>query len=124
MRLLWKWLFVSVCGAIMVTVFLFVFSESWVADVPGPVASFARLVLWPVAACVSLVSPDPADKHWQEVSPDLFLVVVIGVGLSWLFYSSLGFLYLWLWHFQHPATSSGKHDDIRYASVTTLKVKR
>jgi hypothetical protein len=109
MRLLWKWLLVSVCGAVLVTVLLFVFAGSWVADVPGPVAFVARIVLWPVAICVNLTGPGPSigppEKHWHEATPVQFLAVVVGVGLSWLFYSSLGFLLLWLWRRRHPAAA-------------------
>ena len=107
MRLLWKWLLVSVCGAVLVTVLLFVFADNWVADVPGPVEFVARIVLWPVAVCVNLTGPGPSigppEKHWHEATPVQFLAVVIGVGLSWLFYSSLGFLLLWVWRRRHPA---------------------
>ena len=107
MRLLWKWSLVSVGGAALVTVLLFVFADNWAPDVPGPVASVATIVLWPVTVCVNLTGPGPSigppEKHWQEGTPVQFLAVVIGMGLSWLFYSSLGYLLVWLWRRRHPA---------------------
>jgi len=100
MRLLWKWLLVSVCGAVLLTVLLSSFADNWVADVPGPVASVARIVLWPVTVCVNLTGPGPSigppEKNRHEATPVQFLAVVIGSGLSWFFYSSLGFVLLWL----------------------------
>lgn len=104
MGLVWKWLLVSVCGAVLLAVLLLVCTGDWVADVPDPVAFVAKIVLWPVAICVKLSGPDPSigppDKHWHEATPVQFLAVCVGFGLSWLFYSSLAFLALWRWRRQ------------------------
>ena len=107
MRLLWKWSLVSVGGGALVTVLLFVLANYLAPDVPSPVASLARIVLWPVTVCVNLTGPGPSigppEKHWHEGTPVQFLAVVIGMGLSWLFYSSLGFLLVRIWRRRHPA---------------------
>jgi hypothetical protein len=110
MHLLWKWLLVSVGGGLVVTVLLFAFSDRWVADVPGPVAVIAKIVFWPVVLCVDMSGPGPSigppEKHWHEGTPVQFLAAVIGAGFSWGFYSSLGFLVLWLRRRRRPELPS------------------
>ena len=101
MRLRWQWLLVSVCGAVLVAVFLFAFTGDWVGpDLPAPLASLVKVVFWPVTVLVSLSGPGsnigPPDKHWHEGTPVQFFAVVLGIGLSWFFYSSLVFLLLWV----------------------------
>ena len=105
MRLRGQWLLVSVCGAVLITVFLFAFAGGWLGpDVPAPLESLVRIVLWPVTVLVSLTGPGPSigppEKHWHEATPVQFLAVVVGIGFSWFFYSSLVFLWL-LWRRRH-----------------------
>jgi len=106
MRLLWKWMLVSVGGGVLVTVLLVAFAGDGVVDLPSSVAFVAKIVLWPVTVCVDLTGPGPSigppEKHWHEGTPVQFLAVMVGVGLSWLFYSSLGFVVARLWRRQHP----------------------
>lgn len=109
MRLRSQWLLVSVCGGVLVTVLLFAFSDNWIgSDVPEPLGSLFKIVLWPVTVLVSLTGPGPSigppDRHWHEGTPVQFLAVVIGIGLSWTFYSSLAFLLLWLRRTRHRTT--------------------
>lgn len=100
MRLFWRWLLVSVGGGLLLTLLLLAFADRWVADVPGPVLVIAKIVLWPVVVCIELSGPGPSigppEKHGHEGTPVQFLAAGIGVGFSWGFYTSLGFLVLWL----------------------------
>jgi hypothetical protein len=111
MRISRNWLLVSVGGGVLITVLLFAFAEGWVVDVPGPVAVIAKVVFWPVVVCVNLSGPGPSigppEKHLHEGTPVQFLAAVIGVGVSWGFYSSVGFLVFRLW--RRPR--SVEHDD-------------
>jgi hypothetical protein len=108
MRLLWKWLLVSVGGGALLTMLLLVFADRWVLDVPGPAAVIAKIVLWPVVVLLDVSGPGPSigpppEKHWHEGTPVQFLAAVVGVGFSWGFYSSIGFLLLWLWQRRRPS---------------------
>jgi hypothetical protein len=101
MRLRAKWLLVSVVGGVSIAVALF-FSDTLfdaVADVPGPLGAVANVVMWPVAACLYLSGTDPnigiPEKHLHEWTPVQDFAVVIGIGLSWVFYSSVVFLIIW-----------------------------
>jgi len=102
MRLKTKWLLVSVVGGLLIAVALF-FSDTLfdaVADVPAPLGAAANVVLWPVAVCVHLSGPGPnigtPQKPFHEWTPVQDFAVVIGIGLSWVFYSSIVFLLIWL----------------------------
>jgi len=102
MRLKTKWLLVSVAGGLLIAVALF-FSDTLfdaVADVPAPLGAAANVVLWPVAVCVHLSGPGPnigtPQKPFHEWTPVQDFAVVIGIGLSWVFYSSIVFLLIWL----------------------------
>jgi hypothetical protein len=91
-----KWLLVSAMGGVLITAILFFFSEKLVIDVPPSVEAIAKVALWPVVLCEHLVGPGPSfgppEKHHYEGTPLHFLAAVVGVGLSWVFYSSLVFL--------------------------------
>lgn len=107
MRLRTKWLLVSVVGGVLIAVALF-FSDTLfdaVADVPGPLGAVANVVLWPVAACVYLSGPGPnigtPEKPLHEWTPVQDFAVVIGIGLSWVFYSSVVFLTIWIHQKRH-----------------------
>ena len=99
-----KWLLVSVVCGVLIAVALF-FSDTLfdaVADVPGPLGDVAHVVLWPVAVCVYLSGPGPnigtPEKPLHEWTPVQDFAVVIGIGLSWVFYSSVVFLIIWIRH--------------------------
>ena len=97
MRLRTKWLLISVVGGVVITATL-LFSENVMLEVPPSVEAVARVVLWPVAVCEYLVGPGPnigpPEKHQHEATPVQFLAAVIGIGLSWMFYSSVLFVIL------------------------------
>ncbi len=92
MRLIWKWLLVSVGGGILLSVGV-IFLDPLAFNLPRPVAAVAKIVLWPVTICLHLSGPGPnigpTQKHWHEWTPVQDLAVATGVGLSWIFYSSL-----------------------------------
>jgi hypothetical protein len=98
-RLTTKWLIVSVGGAVLMTVALFLFSDDVVFDVPPSVETAANIILWPVAVCEHLAGPGPSigppEKHWHEGTPVQFVAAVVGIAVSWMFYSTIVFLTLW-----------------------------
>jgi len=111
MRLIWKWLMVSVGGGIVLTVGLLFFSDPLPINLSGPVATVARVVLWPVTICLYLSGPGanigPPEKHQHEWTPVQDLAVVTGVGRSWIFCSSLTFVAVRLRR-RRPAASSSR----------------
>ncbi len=106
MRLKTKWLLVSGVGAVlMVAVFLFVSVDTPIGvgmGVPHSLEAVAKVVLWPIAVCLYLSGPGPnigsAGKHLHEWTPVQDFAVVAGIGLSWVFYSSIVFLLIGLQH--------------------------
>jgi hypothetical protein len=96
MRLIWKWMIVSVGGGILLTAGLFFFSVPLAVNLSGPFATVAKVVLWPVTICVYLSGPGAnigaQEKHWHEWTSVQDFGVATGIGLSWIFYSSLLFV--------------------------------
>ena len=92
---------VSVVGGVLITVALTVFTDNWVVDIPDSVAAIAKIVFWPVAVCLYFSGPGPSmgppERHLREGTPVQFIAVMIGLGLSWVFYSSLVFFIWRLW---------------------------
>ncbi len=114
MRLVTKWLLVSVGGGLLATVALSTLPDRWI-DAPEnsshPIADrVIETVLWPIAICVYLSGPGapigPPEKHMYEATPVQVLAVFVGIGLSWAFYSSLVFLVLW-WRRKHTDRITG-----------------
>ena len=116
MRLMTKWLLVSIGGGFLVTAVLFVLPSSFLISPESklhPIGEeIVQAVLWPVTVCVYLSGPGPAigppEKHMHEGTPVQILAAMIGIGLTWTFYSSLAFLILWLRRRQRllPKTTS------------------
>jgi hypothetical protein len=102
-RLTKKWLLISVGGGFLVTATLFVLPDSFIViaeSKPHPVFdTIVQALFWPVALCVYLSGPGPdigpPGKHMYEGTPVQIFAVMIGMGLSWTFYSSLIFFILW-----------------------------
>jgi len=103
MRLLKKWLLISVGGGFLVTAALFILPDSFVAIAggqPHPVFdTIVQALFWPVALCVYLSGPGPdigpPGKHMHEGTPVQIFAALMGIGLSCTFYSSLIFFILW-----------------------------
>ncbi len=96
MRPLTKYMMVSAGPGLLIAVLLFVFGDvliDAVPDIPGPVGAVAKVLLWPVPACLYLSGTGPnigsPEKHWHEWTPVQDFAVATGIGLSWVFYSSL-----------------------------------
>jgi len=93
MRFSTKWLIFSLGGGILITAVLLVFPSALPDTMPAPLDPIAAMVLWPVAVCEFLVGPGPRvgspNHHLHEGTPLNMLAAVLGVGLSWMFYSSL-----------------------------------
>ena len=101
MRLRRKWLAVSMGGGIVLTLGLATYPDALsVVDLFEPFATVANVVLWPVDLCVYLSGPGPSigppEKQWHEWTPVQDLAVAAGVGISWMFYSTLVFVAVWI----------------------------
>ena len=104
MRLVTKWFLTSIGGGVLVTAALFALPDNFLdstEDKPHPVADrVVETVFWPIAVCVYLSGPGvpigPPEKHTYEGTPIQVVAVLIGISLSWVFYSSLAFLIFWL----------------------------
>jgi hypothetical protein len=103
-RLTKKWLLISVGGGFLLTATLFALPDSFVliaGTKPHPVFdAVMQALFWPVALCVYLSGPGPdigqPGRHMHEATPVQIFAALIGIGLSWTFYSSLIFFVLWL----------------------------
>ena len=102
MRLVTKWLLTSIGGCALITAGLLALPDS-VVDVTAsnPIADkVEEVVFWPMAVCAYLSGPGapvgPPEKHMYEATPVQIVAAFLGVGVTWFFYSSLGFLIFWL----------------------------
>jgi hypothetical protein len=106
-----KWLLISIGGGVLVTAGLFALPDTFLnsaEDKTHPLADrVVEAVFWPIAVCVYLSGPGvpigPPEEHMYEATPVQVVAVVIGIGLSWVFYSSLAFLVFWLRHRRRAA---------------------
>jgi len=107
MRLLKKWMMLSLGGGVLVTVavtvVLLLFADVLMridTDAPGPLKAVARILFWPLTAILHFVGPDPNIgvpwKNLDEWTPFQYFAAAAGIGLLWAFYSSLAFLAVWL----------------------------
>ena len=105
MRLFTKWLITSLGGGALLIAGLLAAPDSVLflgEDKPHPVADkVVQAVFWPIAVCTYLSGPGvpigPPEKHMYEATPIQVVAALVGIGLSWAFYSSLAFLIFWLW---------------------------
>jgi hypothetical protein len=104
MSLKWKWLLVSVGGGVLLTFALFAFPDTLLDALeskPHPIIDkVVQALFWPVAVCVSLSGPGvpigPPEKHMYEGTPVQVIAALVGISFSWVFYSSLVFLIIWI----------------------------
>jgi hypothetical protein len=91
-----KQLIISVGGGAFITVVLYLLDVE--ASLLYPPNAIAKVLLWPVTFCLYLVGPGPRigppDKNFHEWTPVHSLALVVGIGLSWVFYSGLAFVFL------------------------------
>lgn len=102
MRLKTIWPLVSVGGAVLIpALLLFILPDTPLLSVklPSSLEAVGKIVLWPKAVCLYLVGPGPnigfSESTIHEWTPVQDFAVAIGLGLSWAFYSSIGFLSIW-----------------------------
>lgn len=103
MRLISKWLLVSVGGGVLATCILFALPDTLLVatdDKSHPIIDrVVEAVFWPTAVCVYLSGPGapigPPEKHMHEATPVQVIAAFAGIGFSWVFYSSLVFLIIW-----------------------------
>jgi hypothetical protein len=104
MSLKWKWLLVSVGGGGLVTMALFALPDTLLIaseSEPHPIVDkVVEAVFWPIAACVYLSGPGapigPPEKHMYEGTPVQVIAALTGIGCTWVFYSSVVFLMIWI----------------------------
>ncbi len=104
MRLLSKWLVISLGGGVLVTIALSTLPDRLI-DAPDDKPDSLRdrgveVVFWPIPVCVYLSGHGapigPPEKHMYEATPVQVIAAFIGIGFSWVFYSSLVFLIVWI----------------------------
>ena len=88
-----KWLIFSFGGGAVIAAILLLFPSALPDNLPAPLDLIATVVLWPVPVCEFLVGPGAtigsSSQHLHEGTPVNIVVAVLGVGLSWVFYSSV-----------------------------------
>jgi hypothetical protein len=91
-----KQLIISVGGGAFITVLLYLLDLE--VSLLYPPNAFAKVLLWPVTVCLYLAGPGPRigapDKNFHEWTPVHSLALLVGIGLSWVFYSGLAFVFL------------------------------
>jgi len=106
MRLLTKWLMISLGGSLLITVTLLLLRGDVFSDIidnivlgDGQLGAIVKTIFWPVSTVLYLVGPGPLlgppEKHRYEWTPVHDIALAVGIGLSWTFYSSLVFLVAW-----------------------------
>jgi hypothetical protein len=104
MRLIWKWLLVSVGGGALLTCALFALPDGLIdspANKPHPIVDkVVEAIFWPMAVCVYLSGPGvligSPEKQMYEGTPIQVIAALVGISFSWVFYSSLVFLIIWI----------------------------
>ena len=95
MRLRTQWLIFSVGGGVLLAATLLVFPEVLFVSFPPSLDVLTRVVFWPVAVSEHFVRPGPtigpSSQHLHEGTPLHLLAAVVGVALSWIFWSSVAF---------------------------------
>ena len=78
----------------------------------GDPVALANVALWPVVVCGKLSvhhglpsNLGTLEKPLYEGTPVFFFAFLVGLGLTWVFYSTVVFLILRLWHWGGPSTS-------------------
>jgi len=91
-----KQLIISIGGGAFIVVLLYLLDgEGFVLSPPSTVA---KVLLWPATVCLYLVGPGPRvgppDKDFHEWTPTHSLALIVGIGLSWIFYTGLAFAFV------------------------------
>jgi hypothetical protein len=91
-----KQLIISIGGGTFIIVLLYLLDVA--GFVLSPPNAVAKVLLWPVTVCLYLVGPGPRiglpDKNFHEWTPVHSLGLMVGVGLSWVFYTGLVFAFM------------------------------
>jgi hypothetical protein len=90
-----KWAVSIVVGGVLIAVVLLAFPDVLFLPVRPSLNALVSVFLWPVFLCEFLAGPGPSigppSKHLHEGTPVHMLAAVVGVALSWMFWSSLIF---------------------------------
>ena len=98
MRLGTQWLIVSVGGGALAAAAFLVFPTVLSPSFPPSLDQIIRVIFWPVVLCEHVVGSGPSigppERHLHEGTPIQLLAAVVGINISWMFWSSLVFLVL------------------------------
>jgi hypothetical protein len=98
MRLGTKWGIFSVGAGILLAAALLAFPGALFVPIPTSLDGLMGVVFWPVIICEHLVGPGPSigpsSKHLHEGTPVHMFAAAIGVAFSWMFWSSVVFLFI------------------------------
>ncbi len=90
-----KWWIVSFGGSVVIAVALLLLPALLFDEPPQYLGYLLLVICWPVIVCELLVGRGPSigspDAHMYEGTPVHILAAVIGIALSWMFWSSLVF---------------------------------
>lgn len=93
MRFRREWSILSFGGSVVITVALLVLPGILFVDVQPHLHVLLAVVFWPVVVCEHLVGPGPSlgppGAHLHEGTPVHMFAAVIGMAISWMFWSSL-----------------------------------
>jgi hypothetical protein len=99
---------------VLVTLALFALPDT-LLDAPESklhpiVVKVPEAVFWPIGVCVYLSGPGtpvgPPERHMYEGTPVQIIAGLVGIGFSWVFYSSLVFLIIWIRKYRGRQTPS------------------
>jgi hypothetical protein len=85
-----------------------------VAFSPSPLLDIImKVFFWPVSLCVGLVPPEaglagPPNRHWREGTPIHLLAALVGLAITWIFWSGVVFLIV-------RTLTKGRHRGLRVA---------
>jgi len=93
MRLRTRWLIFSVGGGALAAAALLFFSNALSPSFPPLLDQIMRVISWPVILCEHLVGPGPIigppNRHLHEGTPVQLLAAVVGLNITWMFWSGL-----------------------------------
>ncbi len=118
MRLIWKWLIVAIGGGLLIMWLPTLTNSELLPSLPDWVPDFLLDILfWPIPLCLKLSGPGlnigTPDKPFIEATPLQLFAIDAGVGISWMFYSSLAFLIFWIAQRHHSQVSTSNQNHAR-----------
>src|SRR5215813_5877787 len=98
MRFMTKWATVAIGGSLLVAAGLLIFPAALDISVPARFDPLVAVIFWPVLLCEHLVGAGPqlgpSGRQMMEGTPVHAFAAAVGVGVSWMFWSSAGLIAL------------------------------